>query len=66
MAYGSSQARGRIRARAAGLRHSHSSARSDLSPICDLHGSLWQRWILNPLNKAQDPTHILTDTMLGP
>ena len=28
----------------------------------DLHHSLWQRWILNPLNKARDQTHVLMDT----
>ena len=26
----------------------------DLSYICDLHYSLWQRWILNTLSKARD------------
>ena len=34
-------------------------ATPDPSYICDLHHSLWQRWILNPLNKARDQTHIL-------
>ena len=26
----------------------------DLSRICDLHHSMWQRWILNPLSQARD------------
>ena len=34
----------------------------ELSHICDLHYSLWQRWILNPLSKAGDQTPTLTDT----
>ena len=37
----------------------------DLSHICDLRHSLWQRWILNPLSKTRDQTHILTETTLG-
>ena len=36
-----------------------------LSCICDLCHSLWQHWILNPLSKANNGTHILTNTMLG-
>ena len=59
MAYGGSQARGRIRAAAASLHHSHSNARSEL--ICDLHHSSQQRWILNPLSEARDQTRILMD-----
>ena len=35
---------------------------SDLSRVCDLHHSLWQRWILNPLSKARDQTRILMHT----
>ena len=38
----------------------------DLSHICDLHHSLWQRWILNPLGKAKDRTHVLMDTSQVP
>ena len=34
----------------------------DLSCICDLYCSLQQCWILNPLNKARDQTHILMKT----
>ena len=41
------------------------TATLDPSHICDLHCSLWQCLILNPLSKARDPTHILTDTMSG-
>ena len=34
----------------------------DPSPICDLHHSSQQLWILNPPSEARDGTHILTDT----
>ena len=37
-------------------------AMQDLSHICDLHHSSWQRWILNPLSEARDQTRILRDT----
>ena len=37
----------------------HATATSDLSCICDLHHSLRQRRILNPLSEARDQTHIL-------
>jgi len=30
------------------------TATSDQSHICDLHHSLWQRWVLNPLSEAKD------------
>ena len=53
-AYGSSPARDRIRAIAAGLRHSHSNARSDPSLVCDPHHSSRQCRILNPLSEARD------------
>ena len=33
----------------------------DLSHICNLHHSSQQHWILNPLSKARDQTHISTD-----
>ena len=52
MAYGGSQARGRIRAVAARLCHNYSNARFEP------HSS-WQRPILNPLSKARDRTHNL-------
>ena len=35
------------------------------SCIFDLHHSLWQHQILNPLNEARDGTHIHTDTVSG-
>ena len=35
----------------------------DLSRICDLHHSAWQRQILNPLSKARDQTCVLMDTI---
>ena len=38
------------------------TAMPDPSHICDLHHSLQQCWILNPLNKAGDGTCILMDT----
>ena len=38
------------------------TATPDLSRICDLHCSSWQRWILNPLSEAMDQTHLLKDT----
>ena len=34
----------------------------DLSHICDLHHSSWQRRILNPLSRASDRTCVLMDT----
>ena len=55
--YRGSQARGQIRAAAAGLRHSN----SDPSQVCDLHHSSQQRQILNPLSKVRDRTCILKD-----
>ena len=35
------------------------TAMPDPSPVCKLHHNLGQRWILNPLSKARDQTHIL-------
>ena len=37
----------------------------NLSRICDLHCSFQQCWILNPLRKARDQTHIFTKTIVG-
>ena len=37
------------------------TATKDLSCICNLHHSLWQHQILNPLNEARDRTHVLMD-----
>ena len=58
--HGGSQARGRIGAAAAGLRHSHSNTNPSL--VYDPHHSVRQCWILNPLCKARDRTHVLMDT----
>ena len=44
------------------LAYASAAAMLDLSHICDLHHSLWQHRILNPLGKARDQTHILMDT----
>ena len=60
--YRGSQARGLIRTAAAGLYHSHSTATWDPSHVFDLHHSLCQHQILNPLSKARDRTHVLMDT----
>ena len=49
----SSQARGRIRAVAAGLSHSYGNAGSP-SHVCDVHHSSEQHQILNPLSKGRD------------
>ena len=40
------------------------TAMPDLSFICYLYHSLWQRQILNPLTEAGDQTRILVDTHL--
>ena len=57
-AYGSSQARGWIRAAAA---YAYATAMPNLSRLCDLHHSSWQCQILNPLSEARDWTCILVD-----
>ena len=62
--YGSSQARGRIRA--IDEAYAIAMATWDLSHICDLCHSLQQHWILNTLSKARNQTCILTETMSGP
>ena len=59
-AHGGSQARGQIRAVAAGLYHSHSNARSE--PCLQSAPQPQQRRILNPLHKASNGTHILMDS----
>ena len=61
-AYGSSQARGLIRARAAALCHSHSNmdSKPHLWPIPQLPSQ--QCSILYPLSKARDQIHMLMDT----
>ena len=45
----------------------YTTATATLDPSCiwDLHCSLWQHRILNPLSEAKDRTHILRDTMSG-
>ena len=47
------------------LAYTITTAILDLSCIYDLHCSLCQHWILNPLNKARDQTCILMDTVSG-
>ena len=60
VAYGGSQARGQMGDVAPG--YNKATATQDLSGICDLHHSLGQRQILNPLSEARDQTHIPMDT----
>ena len=43
------------------LAYTTASATQDLSHICDLHLSLQQHQILNPLSEARDWTHILRE-----
>ena len=43
----------------------YNTAIANLSHICNLHHSLKQHQILNPLSKDRDETHILMDTMSG-
>ena len=62
-AYRSSQARGRIRATAAGLPNSHSNARSE--PSLRPNHSSWPHQILDPLSKSRDWTCILIDLSPG-
>ena len=59
VAYGSSQARGGIRATAGA--YATGIAMPDPSCICDLHRSLKQHQILNPLKESRDRIHILMD-----
>ena len=61
--YGNSKARGWIRAIAEVC--AIAKAMLDLSHICNLCCSLWQRWILNPMSEAKDQTCILTETAVG-
>ena len=49
--YGGSQARGQIRATAAGLHHSNARSEPCLQP----NHSSWQCWILNPLGQRLNP-----------
>ena len=41
----------------------YTTATPDLSHVCNLHHSSWQCHILNPLSRARDQTHILTDIL---
>ena len=41
--------------------YSTATATQDLSRVCDLHNSSWQRWILNPLSEVRGRTHVLMD-----
>ena len=40
------------------LAYTTATATPDPSHICNLHHSLWQQWILNPLSEARDQTRI--------
>ena len=44
------------------LAYTTATATWDQSHVCDLHCSSQQHWILNPMSKARDPTHVLMDT----
>ena len=44
------------------LAYTTSTARPDLSCICNLYHSSRQRWILNPLREARDQICVLMDT----
>ena len=60
VAYKSSQARSHLQAAAAGLCYGHSNAGSE--PCMQTTPQLTSHWILNPLSKARDRTHILMGT----
>ena len=62
-AFGSSRARSQTGD--AAVAYATATATPDLSHICNLHHSLRQCWLLNPLKEARDQTRSLTDTMLG-
>ena len=47
------------------LAYATATATWDLSRICDRHGSLRQRQILNPRSEARDGTHILTENAIS-
>ena len=59
VAYGSSQARGRIRVQ---LPYVAATAMWDLSLVCNRHHSSWQWHILNPLRGVRDRTLVLMVT----
>ena len=56
MTYGSSQAKGWIRA--AAVAYATAMTTPDLSHIFNLLSSLWQHQTLNPLSQARDTAHI--------
>ena len=58
-AYGGSQAG--VESEPQSLAYARATATLDLSLVCDLHHSSWQRQILNPLSKVGDQTRILVD-----
>ena len=41
--------------------HTTATVTQDLTRVCDLYHSSQQRWILNLLSEARDPTLILMD-----
>ena len=58
--YGSSQAEGQTELQLL------ATAMPDPNHIFDLQRSSWQYWILNPLSRSRDRTHILMDTSRVP
>ena len=44
------------------LAYATATAMQDLNCVCSLHHSSGQHWILNPLGKSRDRTHIFMDT----
>ena len=44
------------------LAYTTATASQEPSPICDLHHSSQQCWILNPLSETRDQTYVLMDT----
>ena len=44
------------------LAYTTATAVPDPSSVCDLHCSLWQHWILNPLSGARYQTYVLMAT----
>ena len=62
-AYTSSQARAELELQLPA--YTTATATLDLRCSCDLHCSLWQCWILNPLSKTRDWIHILMGATSG-
>ena len=60
MAYGSSQAKGRMELQL--LAYTTATEMLDRSHVFDLGHSLWQSQILHPLIEARDGTCVLVDT----